>query len=70
MSDIMQYKYHTVLYMYSPFDFYKLQIFHNGQPSHGGDRKTLEVILFWWFDSYTICTHSMQIFTLLINIET
>ena len=46
------------------------QIFHNGQPSHGGDRKTLEVILFWWFDSYTICTHSMQILTLLINIET
>jgi hypothetical protein len=22
----------------------ELQIFHNGQPSHGGDRKTVEVM--------------------------
>jgi hypothetical protein len=26
------------------------QIFHNGQPSHGGDRKTFEVFFVWSID--------------------
>ena len=27
-----------------PWSFVTQQIFHNGQPSHGGDRKTFEVM--------------------------
>ena len=38
------------------------QIFHNGQPNHGGDRKTFEVMTYRnpWFRSFLVCSSPLS----------
>jgi hypothetical protein len=38
------------------------QIFHNGQPYHGGDRKTFEVMTYRnpWFRSFLVCSSPLS----------